>query len=53
LKTQVGEQVKGKLLEKLGVPAAASGASGVNSTEAAKDAARDKLKEKLLKGLLK
>jgi len=52
IKTEVGAQVKDKLKEKLGLPSAASGASGTSDSAALKDAAKDKLKEKL-KGLFK
>lgn len=52
IKTEVGAQVKDRLKEKLGLPSAASGASGTSDSAALKDAAKDKLKEKL-KGLFK
>jgi len=52
IKTEVGAQVKDKLKERLGLPSAASGASGTSDSAALKDAAKDKLKEKL-KGLFK
>ncbi|HEX3141093.1 MAG TPA: AsmA family protein [Rhizobacter sp.] len=50
LQTEAGSQAKQKLLEKLGLPSAASAASGSDS-EAAK-AAREKLKERL-RGIFK
>ncbi len=52
IKTEVGAQVKDKLREKLGLPSAASAASGSSESAAIKDAARDKLKQKL-KGIFK
>ena len=52
IKSEVGAQVKDRLKEKLGLPSAASGASGTSDSAAMKDAAKDKLKEKL-KGLFK
>lgn len=52
IKTEAGGQVKDKLREKLGLPSAASAASGSSDSGALKDAAKDKLKEKL-KGIFK
>jgi AsmA protein len=44
IKTEVGAQVKDRLKEKLGLPGAASGASGTSDSAAMKDAAKEKLK---------